>query len=139
MQALLAALLVSRGISVLLRLATWGCIAALALLTLLPPEQVEAIRTGINGRLEHLVAYGATMLIAARAYRRRLALARLGLLLVAYAAVLELGQLAVPGRHPSLADLLAGALGVALAGFGLRFAEARLSWPRRAAFARIPG
>ncbi len=92
------------------RPASWAAIMLLALLSLLPRE--EMIRTGAAGWLEHVVAYAGTMLLCAAGYSTRLGLLRPALALVAYAALLELGQHVAPGRSPALTDFAASASGV---------------------------
>jgi hypothetical protein len=41
-----------------LRLPAWGCVVLLAVLSLLPAE--EMVRTGVDGHLEHVIAYAGT-------------------------------------------------------------------------------
>jgi hypothetical protein len=41
-----------------LRLPAWGCVILLAVLSLLPAE--EMVRTGVDGHLEHVIAYAGT-------------------------------------------------------------------------------
>ena len=45
-----------------LRVLTWACVILLAVLSLLPDQQM--VRTGLRGRLEHLVAYAGSAAIA---------------------------------------------------------------------------
>jgi VanZ family protein len=94
----------------LFRLAAWACLVLLAVLSWLPAE--EMIRTGINGQIEHVMAYLGTMLLVGAAYGLRLGLFRLAAMLVAYAGVLELGQSFSPGRHSSAFDFAASSCGV---------------------------
>jgi VanZ family protein len=94
----------------LFRLAAWACLVLLAVLSWLPAE--EMIRTGINGRIEHVIAYLGTMLFVGAAYGFRLGLFRLTVMLIAYAGVLELGQNFSPGRHSSVFDFAASSGGV---------------------------
>jgi VanZ family protein len=96
----------------LFRIAAWTCLVLLAVLSWLPGE--DMIRTGINGRIEHVVAYLGTMLVVGAAYGLRLGLSRLAAMLIAYAGVLEIGQNFSPGRHPSVFDFAASSLGVIL-------------------------
>ena len=49
------------------RLAGWFCVALLAVLSLLPAE--EMVRTGIGGRIEHVLAYAGTALLLGLARR----------------------------------------------------------------------
>lgn len=95
----------------LARLAAWTTLPVLALLALLPTE--EMVRTGADGRLEHFVAYAGTMALFALGHHARYGIARIAASLVAYAGVLELGQNLVPGRSPAFIDFAAGGAGVA--------------------------
>ena len=93
----------------LARAATWAAIVLLAVLSLLPRDQM--LRTGASGWSEHAVAYAGTMAMFAIGHRARLGLARPALALCGYAALLELAQHLAPGRAPALRDALAGAAG----------------------------
>ncbi|MBW8269758.1 VanZ family protein [Caldovatus aquaticus] len=115
-----------------IRAAGWACVALLALLSLLPAE--EMVRTGAGGDIEHATAYAGTALLLGLAYRGPV---RIAIALVAYAAVLELLQGLSPGRHPALADWLAGAAG-SLAGVGAACLAAAL-WPAVRARRQAPG
>jgi hypothetical protein len=109
-----------------LRLAAWGCVGALRVLALLPGE--EMVRTGLDNRVEHFIAYAGTMLVAGLAYEHWTGLGRVALALVAYAALLELAQNFSPGRHPNLIDFLASSCGVAASFLAL---WAWRAWRRR--------
>ena len=95
-----------------LRVAGWLCIGVLVLLSWIPREW-EA-RTGLPGLIEHAIAYCGAAAIFAFAYQdpRRW---RLIAGFVALAAVLEVGQLWVPGRTPQVAGFAASSIG-AIAG-----------------------
>ncbi len=82
----------------------------LAILSLLPGDLM--VRTGLNTRLEHVIAYLGTTIVVLAAYRSRLPLGKLSIALVAYAGVLELAQNFSLGRHPSVFDFAASSLGV---------------------------
>jgi VanZ family protein len=86
------------------------------------------VRTGLPGQLEHFVAYAGSASIAVAGYGRRVAVRIIGLFWV-YAAFLEYLQHFSPGRHSSIADFSASALG---ASFGGLFAAllARRLWKR---------
>ncbi len=94
-----------------LRAAAWGCVVLLAVLSLLPAE--EMVRTGVGGRIEHVAAYAGTALLAGHGYRAR-GLGRIAAMLVAYAAGLELLQDFSPGRRSAIGDWLASSGGVLL-------------------------
>lgn len=93
----------------LIRLAAWTTLPILVWLSLMPKE--EMIRTGADGRIEHFVAYAGTMALFALGYGARVGIARIAVVLIAYAIVLELSQEFAPGRTPTVADFAAGALG----------------------------
>ena len=97
----------------LARAATWAAIVLLAVLSLLPRDQL--LRTGASGWSEHAVAYAGTMALAALGYGHRHGLVRPCAALIAYAGLLELAQALSPGRSPGVVDFLAGAAGAALA------------------------
>ena len=94
-----------------LRLPAWCCVVLLAVLSLLPAE--EMVRTGVDGHLEHGIAYAGTAFLFGMSYPdwgwKRPAAG-----LVIYAAVLEVLQTFSPGRHPAAEDWLAGSAGVLL-------------------------
>jgi VanZ family protein len=92
------------------RLAAPSCLVLLAILSWLPAN--EMIRTGVDGRIEHFIAYMSTTLFVLAAYSLRLRPGNLTVMLIGYAGILELGQYFSPGRHPSLVDFAASSLGV---------------------------
>lgn len=98
----------------LLRPAFFVCIALLVLLSWLPGTAM--VRTGIGGHVEHATAYFLTTVTMALAYRETPRLFVQSLLLVALAAILEAGQLVVPGRSSAFLDFAASSSGVAVGG-----------------------
>jgi VanZ like family len=65
------------------------------------------VRSGIfSGHVEHSVAYCLSGAFMFAVLARRYAAWRVAAALVAYAGVLELGQLFVPGRHSGVDDFL---------------------------------
>jgi VanZ family protein len=86
-----------------------ACSVALIVLSLLPGN--ERPHTGSPGQLEHIVAYFGTAVFLALGFRtissRIVAVA----LLVGAAAVLEMIQRLIPGRHSQLIDWFASSLG----------------------------
>jgi hypothetical protein len=105
-----------------LRVLTWCCVVLLAVLSLLPAQQM--VRTGLPGRLEHFVAYAGSAAIAMAGYGA----SRSGTQIIGfwvYAGILVYLQHFSPGRHPAIEDFAASAL-VALCG-GLAIA---LPWRR---------
>ena len=92
-----------------LRALTWCCVVLLAVLSLLPAQQMA--RTGLPGRLEHFIAYAGSAAVAMAGYgASRGSMQIIGGFWV-YAGVLEYLQRFSPGRHPSLGDFAASALG----------------------------
>jgi VanZ family protein len=71
------------------------------------------IRTGARGSFEHVGAYFIATLLWVLAHPQ-LPPWRIGAALAAYAGILELGQLYVPGRHSQFEDFAASSVGVAL-------------------------
>jgi hypothetical protein len=89
------------------RLAAWVCIVAIAILSLVP----KIARTELGGHAEHVLAYGGTALIVARAYSER-GIVQILFALLAYAGVLEFLQRFSPGRTSSFEDFMFSAAGV---------------------------
>jgi VanZ family protein len=90
------------------RILTWCCVILLAVLSLLPAQ--DMVRTGIPGQIEHFVAYAGSASVAIAGYGRRGAARIIGSFWI-YAGVLEYLQHFSPGRHPSIVDFAASALG----------------------------
>ena len=113
---------------VLLRIASIGCLIALASLAWLPAEALT--RTRLGGHAEHFIAYLGTAMVMGLAFQRSPRLAVQSALLIIYAAILEAGQLYSPGRHASFLDLAFSSGGVVVAGLILWMARSRrmLSW-----------
>ena len=108
----------------LCRVATWSCVVLLAVLSLLPAQ--EMVRTGMPGQVEHLIAYAGSAIVATAGYQQSQGAFRIIGLLCIYAAILEALQHLSPGRHPSIGDFAASALGAAAGGLGILLV-ARLS------------
>jgi VanZ family protein len=98
------------GLSKELRVAAWTCVVLLAVLSWLPAD--DMFRTGVDGRIEHVVAYTGTMLFVGAAYALRVGVLRLMAMLIGYAGILEVGQNFSPGRHSSVLDFAASSVGV---------------------------
>jgi len=105
------------------RILTWFCVILLPVLSLLPAQ--DMVRTGIPGELEHFVAYAGSAGIAIVGYGRRGAVRIIGLFWI-YAGILEYLQHFSPGRHPSVADFAASALGAFLGGAAAAVLRRRL-------------
>lgn len=106
----------------IVKTAAWLTIVAFAVLSLVPHELRP--HTGLPGPLEHLVAYAIAAGLLTFGYARRSQPFVIVLSLSVYAAILEIAQIWVPGRHPAVIDFAAssaGALiGSALAWIGLQ-------------------
>jgi VanZ family protein len=113
-------------VQTLFRILTWCCVLLLAVLSLLPAQ--DMVRTGIPGQLEHFVAYAGSASIAIAGYGRRGAVRIIGLFWI-YAGFLEYLQHFSPGRHPSIADFAASALGAFFGGLVAALLVRRL-WKR---------
>ena len=86
-----------------------GVVAANALALMLaswtPGE--DMIRTGVlSGHAEHVIAYALSGAVMYAMLAPRFAAAYIVAAIVAYAGLLELGQLFVPGRHAAVEDFL---------------------------------
>src|SRR5258708_33286155 len=112
------------GLSKGFRLGAWTCVVLLAVLSWLPADLM--IRTAVDGRIEHVVAYMGTMLFVGAAYALRLGLLRIVATLIGYAGILELGQNFSPGRHSSVFDFAASSFGVIAGAIAFQLAYALL-------------
>jgi VanZ family protein len=106
------------------RILTWCCVIFLAVLSLLPAQ--DMVRTGIPGELEHFVAYAGSTTIAMSGYGRRPGTVQVIGLFWIYAGILEYLQQFSPGRHPSIADFAASALGAFFGGVAVSLVLRRL-------------
>jgi VanZ family protein len=104
----------------------WGCVILIAVLSLLPAE--EMVRTRLGGYIEHATAYAGTAFLIGLSYPtwrwKRIATA-----LVIYAGVLELLQKFSPGRHPAVLDWLSSSAGGLIGIAVIRVADE--AWRRR--------
>ena len=112
-----------------LRVLTWCCVVLLAVLSLLPAQ--EMVRTGLPGRLEHFVAYAGSAAIAMGGYGASRGSVQVIGGLWAYAGILEYLQHFSPGRHPAIEDFAASAFGAMYGGLALA-----LLWRRLAVYLR---
>lgn len=93
------------------RIATWGLIVGVGVLSLLPGEMMPEIGRGLG---EHLLAYVAFAGAAALGYGGRFGYAVLFVAAVGFAGLFEIAQLLLPQRTFSWMDLLAGGAGATL-------------------------
>ena len=96
---------------------TWCCVILLAPLSLTPAQ--EMARTGLPGQLEHFIAYAGSAAIAMAGYGPSRGGVRVIGGIWVYAAILEYLQHFSPGRHPSLFDFAASALGALCGGLAI--------------------
>ena len=96
------------------RFVAWFSVTVLGVASWLPAE--EMIRTGADGRLEHAAGYLISGLAIFTAYPQRPKWL-VTILMTYYAAVLEFGQLFVPGREAAISDWASSSGGVLCALF----------------------
>ena len=113
------------------RLLTWACVILLAVLSLMPLEEIEAVRTDLPGQVEHIIAYAGSTAVAMAGYGLNRGAARIIGCFWLYAATLEYLQNFSPGRNPALVDFAASAFGALCGGVAVI-----LLWRYRSA---VPG
>jgi VanZ family protein len=99
-----------------LRFLTWICLVFLAILSLMPLEEIEAVRTDLPGQIEHIIAYAGSTAIAMAGYGLTRGAARIIGFFWVYAGILEYLQNFSPGRNPALVDFAASAFGALCGG-----------------------
>jgi VanZ family protein len=99
-----------------LRFLTWGCVVLLGVLSLMPSEEIEAVRTDLPGQIEHIIAYSGATAVAMAGYGLGGGAARIITCFWLYAATLEYLQNFSPGRNPALVDFAASAFGTLCGG-----------------------
>ena len=92
-----------------LRVPTWFSLALLAVLSLLPTQDM-AHRA--PGRVEYFIAYAGSAVIAMAGYGASRGVAQIIGGFWVYAGIVEYLQHFSPGRHPVIRDFAASALGV---------------------------
>jgi len=107
-----------------LRVLTWCCVIVLAVLSLLTAQQM--VRTGLPGRFEHFVAYAGSAAIAMAGYGASRGSTQIIGGFWVYAGILEYLQHFSPGRHPSIVDFAASALGALCGGLAIALLWRRL-------------
>jgi VanZ family protein len=98
-----------------------ACIVAIIVLSLLPGD--ERPHTGQSGQLEHVVAYLGTAVFLALGFRTMRERVATISLLVGLAAVLELIQRMIPGRHSQFIDWFASSFGAGAGMFAIILME----------------
>ena len=93
------------------RVAAWGALVAIGILSLLPAAEVSPVRTSMGGHVEHLLVYALTAFLTTIAYIDH-GKVKLAVSLILYAAALEYLQRYAPGRLSSLLDLTFSTTGV---------------------------
>jgi VanZ family protein len=91
-----------------------ACVAVIIVLSLIPGD--ERPHTGLAGQFEHAIAYFGTAVFLGVGFRTMGGRAATISLLVGLAAILELIQRLIPGRHSQFIDWFASSFG---AGFGI--------------------
>lgn len=95
----------------------FAALIVIGVMSLLPQDALPT--TNLSDKLEHLLAYATLCVLGMLAYTKPSARRFLIIGLVLYGGALEGGQSFVPGRFPSILDLVANAVGVGIgyAGF----------------------
>jgi VanZ family protein len=108
-----------------LRVFTWWCVVLLAVLSLLPAQ--DMVRTSLPGRVEHFIAYAGSAAIAMAGYGATRGAALIIGGFWVYAGILEYLQHFSPGRHPAIGDFAAATLGAVCGGLAVALLLRRLS------------
>jgi VanZ family protein len=118
-----------------LRFLTWVCVGLLAVLSLMPLEEIEAVRTDLPdlpSQVEHIIAYAGSTAVATAGYGLNRGAARIIACFWLYAATLEYLQHFSPGRNPALVDFAASAFGALCGGVAVvllwRYRSAMPGW-----------
>jgi VanZ family protein len=93
-----------------LQFASGACLGTLAVLSLLPAEQIT--RSSLGGHFEHVIAYAGTAFVCTAALRGGARPQPAFFALLAYAGALELLQRYSPGRVSSLGDYIFSGTGI---------------------------
>jgi hypothetical protein len=112
------------------RVLTWCCVVGLAVLSLWPGKglgflyvlpELNTMRIGLPGQLEHFIAYAGSAAVGIAGYGASRGNVRVVGGFWVYAAILEYLQRFSPGRHPSIEDFAASALGALCGGLAVAF------------------
>ena len=110
------------------RVLTWCCIIVLAVMSSLPAQELadlsllpvlEMVRTRLSPQLEHFLAYAGAAAIAMAGYGSSRGNLRIIGGLWMCAGVLEYLRHFSPGRHPSIEDFAASAVGALCGGLAV--------------------
>jgi VanZ family protein len=113
---------------IIFRVLTWCCVVVLAVLSLWPGKglgflyvlpELNTMRTGLPGQLEHFIAYVGSAAVGTTGYGASRRDVRVVGSFWVYAAILEYLQQFSPGRHPSIGDFAASALGALCGGLAV--------------------
>ncbi len=102
---------------------SWLIVLAIGILSMIPGQYRPY--TAFPSKIEHMAAFILAGGLFALFYRRRINPAIIVIGLTLYGAVLELGQLWIPGRHARFIDIAADGLG-ALIGVALAWIVQRI-------------
>jgi VanZ family protein len=91
-------------------IAAWACLAYVAFVTLSPIEMRMSINSDVGSFVEHFGAFLAIALLMGLAYPRQAML--VVILSIGCVLILEVLQLAVPGRHARVSDAVVKSAGV---------------------------
>jgi hypothetical protein len=96
----------------LFRAVGWTCVVAIVMLSLVPGN--ERPHTGLTGRFDHVIAYCGTAGLLGLGYPTTKVRFEIVAMLALLAAVLEVAQLWVPGRHSQFIDFAMSSGGACL-------------------------
>jgi VanZ family protein len=111
-----------------IRIGAWGCVVLIAVLSLLPAQ--EMVRTSLGGHIEHATAYAGTAALLRLSYPAW-KWPRMAAALSTYAGLLEILQNFSPGRHPAILDWLSSSTGALLGLALIRIGNEIWWWWRR--------
>jgi VanZ family protein len=115
-------------VMIIFRVLTWCCVVVLAVLSLWPGNglgflyvlpELNTMRTGLPGQLEHFITYALSAAVGVTGYGASRGEVRVVGSFWVYAAMLEYLQHFSPGRHPSIEDFAASALGALCGGLAV--------------------
>lgn len=98
--------------TIIYRLMAWGLAAAIAFATLGPASQRPHLSASVGQNGEHAVAFLLLGLAFGLAHARNRWLT--AALVIGFTGLIELLQLAVPGRHARMSDFIVGLLAASL-------------------------